>query len=127
MTRCPPVKLACSVAAGSVRSSSASILGRKRSESMLMKHSVGAPSRLSGSVWQCGSLLTRDRTSASSQNTFIRGKGSESGLCRLPRLPVAVCEQAEWQAMEKAKRGMLHLVREGIPSEAEAELLARGA
>ena len=38
----------------------------------------------------------------------------------------AVCEQAEWDAMEKAKPGMLHLVRDGIATEAEAELLARG-
>jgi hypothetical protein len=38
----------------------------------------------------------------------------------------AVCEQAEWDAMEqKHPRGQA-LVRAGITNEAEAELLARG-
>jgi hypothetical protein len=38
----------------------------------------------------------------------------------------AVCEQAEWDAMELAKPGLHTLVRSGITSEAEAEKLARG-
>jgi hypothetical protein len=38
----------------------------------------------------------------------------------------AVCEQTEWDAMEKAKPGLHHLIQDGITSEAEAELLARG-
>jgi hypothetical protein len=38
----------------------------------------------------------------------------------------AVCEKAEWDAMEKAKPGLHHLIQGGITSESEAELLARG-
>ena len=38
----------------------------------------------------------------------------------------AVCEQAEWEAMERAKPGMHHLIQQGIATETEAELLARG-
>jgi hypothetical protein len=38
----------------------------------------------------------------------------------------AVCEQAEWDAMELAHPGRHVLVRSGIASEAEAERLARG-
>ena len=38
----------------------------------------------------------------------------------------AVCEQAEWDAMEKAQPGHHTLVRAGIASESEAEKLARG-
>ena len=38
----------------------------------------------------------------------------------------AVCEKTEWDAMEKAKPGLHHLVQEGIKTETEAELLARG-
>jgi len=37
----------------------------------------------------------------------------------------AVCEQAEWDAMELSQPGYHKLVREGITSEAEAEKLAR--
>jgi hypothetical protein len=37
-----------------------------------------------------------------------------------------VCEQSEWDAMERAKPGQHVLVRSGIASEAEAERLARG-
>lgn len=39
--------------------------------------------------------------------------------------PNAVCEQAEWDAMEQAEPGAQRLLRSGVPSEAEAELLAR--
>jgi hypothetical protein len=39
---------------------------------------------------------------------------------------LAVCEKAEWDAMELAHPGQHVLVRSGIPSEAEAERLARG-
>jgi len=38
----------------------------------------------------------------------------------------AVCGQAEWEAMERAKPGALTLIRGGIRNETEAELLARG-
>ena len=38
----------------------------------------------------------------------------------------AVCEQSEWDAMERATPGARTLVREGIASEGEAEVLARG-
>jgi hypothetical protein len=38
----------------------------------------------------------------------------------------AVCEQAEWEAMDRARPGHFTLVRAGIASEGEAERLARG-
>ena len=38
----------------------------------------------------------------------------------------AVCEQGEWEAMERAAPGYHTLVRSGIASESEAERLARG-
>ena len=38
----------------------------------------------------------------------------------------AVCEQAEWDAMQLAQPGQHTLVRAGIPNEGEAEMLARG-
>lgn len=38
----------------------------------------------------------------------------------------SVCEQNEWDAMERAQPGLHKLVRSGIPSETEAERLARG-
>ncbi len=38
----------------------------------------------------------------------------------------AVCEQAEWGAMEARQPGYHALVRSGIATEAEAEKLARG-
>lgn len=38
----------------------------------------------------------------------------------------AVCDQAEWDAMEEANPGQHTLIRAGITNEAEAELLARG-
>jgi hypothetical protein len=37
----------------------------------------------------------------------------------------AVCEQGEWEAMERARPGYHRLVQAGIASEAEAERLAR--
>lgn len=37
----------------------------------------------------------------------------------------AVCEQAEWDAMEKAQPGHHTLIRAGITNEGEAERLAR--
>ena len=46
----------------------------------------------------------------------IHGKPSEMN---------AVCEQAEWDAMELAKPGHHTLVRAGITNEGEAERLAR--
>jgi hypothetical protein len=39
--------------------------------------------------------------------------------------PNAVCEQAEWDAMELADPGAQRLLRAGIASEAQAEALAR--
>ena len=39
---------------------------------------------------------------------------------------LAVCEQAEWDAMESAQPGYHTLVRSGITNEGEAERLARG-
>jgi hypothetical protein len=39
--------------------------------------------------------------------------------------PNAVCEQAEWDAMEMAEPGVNTLLRSGVASEAEAEKLAR--
>lgn len=38
----------------------------------------------------------------------------------------ALCEQAEWEAMDLAEPGVYTLVREQIGSEEEAEKLARG-
>ena len=38
----------------------------------------------------------------------------------------AVCEQAEWDALELADPGQHTLIRAGIASEPEAERLARG-
>lgn len=46
-------------------------------------------------------------------------KGMEQG-------PNAVCDEAEWDAMEAAAPGINRLIRGGITSEAEAERLARG-
>jgi hypothetical protein len=37
-----------------------------------------------------------------------------------------ICEQSEWELMERSEPGRYTLVREKIPSEAEAERLARG-
>ena len=39
----------------------------------------------------------------------------------------AVCEQAEWDAMELANPGVNTLIRGGMTNEGEAERLARGA
>jgi len=38
----------------------------------------------------------------------------------------AVCEQEVWDAMDKARPGFYTLIRSGIPTEGEAEQLARG-
>jgi hypothetical protein len=38
----------------------------------------------------------------------------------------AVCEQGEWDAMERERPGYHHLIRAGIANEGEAERLARG-
>jgi hypothetical protein len=40
--------------------------------------------------------------------------------------PNAVCEQAEWEALERDRPGVHTLIRAGIASEGEAERLARG-
>ena len=39
----------------------------------------------------------------------------------------SVCPQKEWDEMERAQPGLHTLIRSGIPSETEAERLARGA
>jgi hypothetical protein len=44
-----------------------------------------------------------------------------------PRTANFVCEQSEWDAMERASPGVNTLVRKGIASEAEAERVAREA
>jgi hypothetical protein len=44
-----------------------------------------------------------------------------------PQGPNAVCEQAEWDEMERQQPGYHTLIRAGIASEAEAEQLAREA
>ena len=46
----------------------------------------------------------------------IRGKPSEMN---------AICEQSEWEAMERAQPGYHTLVQAGITNEGEAERLAR--
>jgi hypothetical protein len=38
----------------------------------------------------------------------------------------AVCEKTEWDEMERAKPGLHKLIQQGIATETEAELLARG-
>jgi hypothetical protein len=45
--------------------------------------------------------------------------GKESGMN-------AVCEQSEWDAMERAQPGHHKLIQAGITNEGEAERLARG-
>jgi hypothetical protein len=50
-------------------------------------------------------------------------------LMTLPNKPDAmraVCEQAEWEEMERVRPGYHKLLQSGIRSEREAELLARG-
>ena len=42
-----------------------------------------------------------------------------------PKAMKAVCEQREWEAMQRAQPGMHTLVQAGIVSEAAAERLAR--
>jgi len=39
----------------------------------------------------------------------------------------AVCQQGEWDAMERTRPGYHTLVRAGLSSEGEAEILARGS
>ncbi len=43
-----------------------------------------------------------------------------------PAVLTAVCRQAQWDALSEAARGRRTLVRAGIPTEGEAERLARG-
>jgi hypothetical protein len=49
---------------------------------------------------------------------MMRVKGRTTGMG-------AVCEQGEWEAMERAKPGHHTLIRSGITTESEAERLAR--
>ena len=46
-------------------------------------------------------------------------KGSPDGMR-------ALCEQGEWEAMDRAKPGFYTLIQAGIANEGEAERLARG-
>jgi hypothetical protein len=39
---------------------------------------------------------------------------------------IAVCEQGEWDEMERNRPGFFTLIRAGITNEGEAERLARG-
>jgi hypothetical protein len=53
--------------------------------------------------------------------TTLQGKSSDmSGVRRV------ICEQDEWDAMEREQPGKHTLVRSGITNEGEAERLARG-
>jgi hypothetical protein len=45
---------------------------------------------------------------------------------RKPEGARAVCEQSEWDEMERANPGQYTLIQDGISSEGEAERLARG-
>jgi hypothetical protein len=49
---------------------------------------------------------------------LIRARGRTTGMG-------AVCEQEEWEAMERDQPGHQTLIRSGIGSEGEAERLAR--
>lgn len=42
-----------------------------------------------------------------------------------PIAGIVVCQQNEWESMEKARPGYHTIIQGGIPSEAEAEKLAR--
>jgi hypothetical protein len=44
-----------------------------------------------------------------------------------PEAMRAVCDQAEWETLDRARPGFYTLIREGITSEGEAERLARGS
>jgi hypothetical protein len=44
-----------------------------------------------------------------------------------PEAMRAVCEQAEWEALDRSKPGFYTLIRAGISNEGEAERLARGS
>ena len=50
----------------------------------------------------------------------------QSAVKGQPTGPNAVCDQDEWDAMEKLTPGINRLIRAGISSEGEAERLARG-
>ena len=50
----------------------------------------------------------------------------QSAVKGQPTGPNAVCDQAEWDAMEATAPGHNRLIRGGISSEGEAERLARG-
>jgi hypothetical protein len=59
-------------------------------------------------------------TKAESWVVYARTVKKEEGVRNV------VCEQGEWDEMERAKPGAHPLIKEGIASEAEAERLARG-
>jgi hypothetical protein len=50
----------------------------------------------------------------------------QSAVKGQPTGPNAVCEQHEWEAIERANPGHNRLIESGIPSEGEAERIARG-
>ncbi|HEY2787499.1 MAG TPA: hypothetical protein VGJ05_21260 [Fimbriiglobus sp.] len=43
-----------------------------------------------------------------------------------PEMMRAVCEESEWEAMERDRPGVFTLIQSGITNEGEAERLARG-
>ena len=50
----------------------------------------------------------------------------ETTLRANPAVMRAVCEQGEWDLMDLARPGRCTLVRSGIPTEREADAIARG-
>jgi hypothetical protein len=76
-------------------------------------------------------MAAKDNTNGTIMRTNMRLQGKIAWVVyrmtihkRADRM-TAVCEQSEWDAMELGRPGYHILVREGIPSEVEAELLAR--
>jgi hypothetical protein len=77
--------------------------------------------------------MAGDLSNFDSQGARMRGATTESWvvysmpLKNSPTAMRAVCEQMEWEAMERAKPGYYTLVQAGIVNEGEAERLARGS
>jgi hypothetical protein len=66
--------------------------------------------------------MAQHRKSARSESWVVY----QSAVKGQPAGPNAVCDQAEWEALEAAAPGQNRLIRAGIASEGEAERLARG-
>lgn len=66
------------------------------------------------------------------RDAMIKTEKTESWVVYLKRFHKhpdgmnAVCEQSEWEEMERNQPGYHKIVRSGITTEAEAEKLARG-